>query len=90
LPVLQGVLAKTGVKTWCFCGEFVVECVVNVVLLWSVFRLEKWDRDSGFIFEGFLFCEYGCAAQALPKLPSPRLTQHNADQLKANGPPTSI
>jgi hypothetical protein len=31
-PFLLGVLAKAGDKTWCFCGEFVVDCVVNVVL----------------------------------------------------------
>jgi hypothetical protein len=36
-PFLLGVLAKTGDKTWCFCGEFVVDCVVNVVLLRTVF-----------------------------------------------------
>jgi hypothetical protein len=29
--VLQGFLGKTDVCTWCFCGEVVVECVVNVV-----------------------------------------------------------
>jgi hypothetical protein len=29
--LLQGVFAKTGGKTWCFDGQFVVECVVNVV-----------------------------------------------------------
>jgi hypothetical protein len=28
---LLGVLAKTGGRTWFFDGEFVVECVVNVV-----------------------------------------------------------
>jgi hypothetical protein len=30
-PFLQGVFEKNGCKTWCFCGEVVVECVVNVV-----------------------------------------------------------
>jgi hypothetical protein len=29
--VLQGFLRKVGYKTWCFGGEFVVICVVNVV-----------------------------------------------------------
>jgi hypothetical protein len=29
---LLGVLQKTGEKTWCFGGEFVVVCVVNVVI----------------------------------------------------------
>jgi hypothetical protein len=27
-----------GVQAWCFCGEFVVGCVVNVVLLRALFR----------------------------------------------------
>jgi hypothetical protein len=30
LAFLQGFLTKTGVKTWFFCGDFVVECVANV------------------------------------------------------------
>jgi len=25
----QGVFAKQGVLLWCFCGEVVVDCVVN-------------------------------------------------------------
>jgi hypothetical protein len=29
--VLLGVLGNTVAQTWFFCGEFVVECVVNVV-----------------------------------------------------------
>jgi hypothetical protein len=33
LVFLLGVLAKTGVKTWCSGGEFVVVCVVKVVVL---------------------------------------------------------
>jgi hypothetical protein len=37
-------------RTWCICGEFVVDCVVNVVSLWSVFGLEKWDTLCVFIF----------------------------------------
>jgi hypothetical protein len=28
---LQGVLRNCGIFSWCFCGEFVVECVVNMV-----------------------------------------------------------
>jgi hypothetical protein len=35
--VFGGILAKSGVKTWCFDGEFVVRCVVNVVLLTARF-----------------------------------------------------
>jgi hypothetical protein len=29
--VLQGILEKTGGRTWCFDGEFVVKCVVKLV-----------------------------------------------------------
>jgi hypothetical protein len=36
--VLLGFFGKTGVQAWCFCGEFVVGCVVNVVLLPTLFR----------------------------------------------------
>jgi hypothetical protein len=28
---LLGFLQKTWCRTWCFCGEVVVECVANVV-----------------------------------------------------------
>jgi hypothetical protein len=28
---LLGFLRRCGVWAWCFCGEVVVECVVNVV-----------------------------------------------------------
>jgi hypothetical protein len=28
---LQGIFAKRVLLVWCFCGEFVVECVANVV-----------------------------------------------------------
>jgi hypothetical protein len=31
LAFLLGVLAKVRGKTWCFCGEVVVDCVANVV-----------------------------------------------------------
>jgi hypothetical protein len=38
-PFLLGVLAKTGAKTWCFGGKFVVVCAVIVVatqpLIWA-------------------------------------------------------
>jgi hypothetical protein len=27
----MGVPEKRGVFAWCFCGEFVVDCVINVV-----------------------------------------------------------
>jgi hypothetical protein len=29
---LQGILQKMGVLVWCFCGEDVVICVVDVVI----------------------------------------------------------
>jgi hypothetical protein len=32
LAFLQGFLRKTGCWTWCFGGEVVVVCVVNVVI----------------------------------------------------------
>jgi hypothetical protein len=35
---LQGFLRKVVRKTWCFGGEFVVDCVVNVVVWQRVFR----------------------------------------------------
>jgi hypothetical protein len=34
---LQGIFAKKAILLWCFCGEFVVECVVNVVQKHGVF-----------------------------------------------------
>jgi hypothetical protein len=35
--VFQGFFAKRGAKTWCFDGQFVVLCVVSVVLLTAGF-----------------------------------------------------
>jgi hypothetical protein len=29
--VFEGGFGKSRVSWWCFCGEFVVDCVVNVV-----------------------------------------------------------
>jgi hypothetical protein len=29
--VFEGGFRKCGAQRWCFCGEFVVNCVVNVV-----------------------------------------------------------
>jgi hypothetical protein len=55
--VLQGILEKTGGRTWCFDGEFVVECVVKLVSCRSLLGVEKWDTDSEFIFEWFPFWE---------------------------------
>jgi hypothetical protein len=42
-----GILEKTGGKTWCFCGEFVVECVVNV----DRKQLLLWWANVGQVFE---------------------------------------
>jgi hypothetical protein len=35
--VFAGIFAKKAFLLWCFCGEFVVECVVNVVQKRGVF-----------------------------------------------------
>jgi hypothetical protein len=45
--VLLGILAKTGRRTWCFCGEFVVKCVVNVDRKQSLL----WWANVGQVFE---------------------------------------
>ena len=54
---LQGVLAKTGGKTWFFCGEFVVESWWFVVSWMALFEPQKFSTDSGFIFQRFPFRE---------------------------------
>jgi len=38
---LLGVLQNPVVETWFFDGEFVVECVIEMVSLWTDFRREK-------------------------------------------------
>jgi hypothetical protein len=45
-----GVFEKTRAKTWCFGGEFVVICVVNVVIKQPYLGPGKCDTGSGFIF----------------------------------------
>ncbi|WP_353072374.1 hypothetical protein [Tunturiibacter gelidiferens] len=50
---LLGVLAKMGAKTWCFGGEFVVFCVVNVVSKQPVFRARKMRHGFRVYFEFF-------------------------------------
>jgi hypothetical protein len=35
---ISGVFAKAGGKTWCFDGQFVVGCVVNVVVWMTNFE----------------------------------------------------
>jgi hypothetical protein len=54
---LLGFLAKTGAKTWCFDGEFVVVCVVNVVLRHHVFYARKMRHEFWIYFYGFPFWE---------------------------------
>src|ERR1700677_2564362 len=49
---LRGVLEKVVCKTWFFCGENVVKCVVNVEKKLHVFAAEEWDR----------FLKYFCAS----------------------------
>jgi hypothetical protein len=50
---LLGFLVKTGARTWCFGGEFVVLCVVNVVVQQPVFGgLKDAPRISDLFFEG--------------------------------------
>ena len=39
--VFAGVFEKPECQTWCFCGQVVVECVVNVVRNRSFFEVEK-------------------------------------------------
>jgi hypothetical protein len=49
---LRGVLADGGRLSWGFCGEVVVECVVDVVSWWSLSESEREDSLLGFIFVG--------------------------------------
>jgi hypothetical protein len=48
---LQGFFAKWTFLLWCFCGEFVVECVVNVVEKQRVFT----RRKIGQVFQVYFF-----------------------------------
>jgi hypothetical protein len=54
---LLGVLAKTGVFLWCFGGENVVDCVVNVVFWRSVLGGGKMRQVFGIYFRVFPFWE---------------------------------
>jgi hypothetical protein len=38
---LRGIFGKTDEKTWCFDGQFVVFCVVDVVLSMLCFEARK-------------------------------------------------
>jgi hypothetical protein len=50
----QGVFAKIGVLVWCFCGEVVVDCVVNRGALMAVFWRLKICHCFGIYFAYFL------------------------------------
>jgi len=51
-------LEKTSVKTWCFDGQFVVGCVVNVVLKAAMFRALKNVTHILDLFGGFPFLDF--------------------------------
>ena len=50
--VFAGVFEKNGLQVWCFCGQFVVRCVANVVCKWALRRRGKCAIFFNFIFEG--------------------------------------
>jgi hypothetical protein len=41
MGVFEGVLENVDGNTWCFCGEVVVKCVVNVVRKRRISGAEK-------------------------------------------------
>jgi hypothetical protein len=55
--VFTGVFAKKGVYLWCFCGENVVDCMVDVVFWQPVFRAQKMRQVWGSYFRLFPFWE---------------------------------
>ena len=50
--VFDGGPGKTGVFWWCFCGEFVVGCVVNVVRKMAVIGARKTCHFLQLYFQG--------------------------------------
>ena len=65
---LRGVLEKVVCRTWFFCGENVVRCVVNVVKKLSFFGDEKWDTSFEYFFNilsssGLLTLQRACVEQ---------------------------
>jgi hypothetical protein len=48
--VFEGGFGKCGVLWWCFCGEFVVDCVVNVVRWMVIFPALKTCQLFKIIF----------------------------------------
>jgi hypothetical protein len=54
--VFSGVFAKKGVLLWCFCGEVVVDCVVNRgALMVDFWRLKKCHFLEIFFIIFFVF-----------------------------------
>ena len=48
----EGCFGKSGVQNVVFCGENVVNCVVNVDEKLPLFAVEKWDM----VFNYFFLC----------------------------------
>jgi len=47
---LRVVLEKCGAQRWFFCGEFVVDCVVNVAGWMVAFWRQKYATFSKYFF----------------------------------------
>ena len=58
LCVLLGFFGKVSAKTWCFGGQIVVICVVNVVLKAAMFRALKNVTHILDLFGGFPFLDF--------------------------------
>src|SRR6266702_6068649 len=61
--VFAGVFEKDGLQVWCFCGQFVVRCVANVVCKWALRRRGKCAIFFNFIFEGVMVLVSGGLAE---------------------------
>jgi hypothetical protein len=48
--VFAGVFEKNDAKLWCFCGRFVVKCVVKAGKLTVTFRERKLRHDFELYF----------------------------------------
>ncbi len=53
--LFQGVFAKNGVLVWCFCGEVVVDYVVNRGALMGAFLASKCATVLDFILASFSY-----------------------------------
>jgi hypothetical protein len=60
MGVFKGGSEKSGVFAWCFCGEVVVNCVVNPG--WLMVDFADWKICQ--IFKIFLWKFAGCQAVA--------------------------